>query len=138
MAITENDSGTDRTYPQGFSEALKTARDALSSALHTRLELFVTELEEERERFKQTLLLTLLAVFGFSLGFILLIIFIVVLFLVEGWIIALGCLAFLFLAMGVIAALMLRRKFLTRPGLFRVTLAELAKDRDELRSPGHE
>src|SRR5207245_3840780 len=97
MAITENDSGTDRTYPQGFSEALKTSREALSSALHTRLELFVTELEEERERFKQTLLLTLLAVFGFSLGFILLIIFIVVLFLVEGWIIALGCLAFLFL-----------------------------------------
>jgi uncharacterized membrane protein YqjE len=138
MSMTENDSSTDQLHPQSLSEALKTARDALSSALHTRLELFVTELEEERERFKQTLLLTVLAVFGFSLGFILLIIFIVAVFLIEGWIIALGCLAFLFLAIGMIAALMLRRKFLTRPGLFRATLDELAKDRDQLRSPGHE
>jgi uncharacterized membrane protein YqjE len=136
--MIENDSSTDRVHPQSFSEALRAARDALSFALHTRLELFVTELEEERERLKQTLLLMLLAVLGFSLGFILLIIFVVALLIVNGWIIALGCLALMFVAIAMIAALMLRKKFLTRPGLFTATLAELAKDRDRMRSTSYE
>ena len=58
----------------------------LASAFHTRLELFVTELEEERERFKQTLVLALLAAFGFDMGIILLTIFLVALFWQNGWI----------------------------------------------------
>ena len=111
---------------------------ATTSALHTRLELFVAELEEERERLKQTLLLTLLLFFGLSLGFILLTIFAVALFLQEGWLLALGGLAALYLGVGVVAALMLRQKILTRPGLFPATLAELAKDRDRFKASSSE
>ena len=88
------------------------------AAVHTRLELFVAELEEERERLKQALLLTLLLFFGLSLGFILLNIFLVALFWQHGWIIAIGVLAVLYLGVGIVAALMLRKKILTRPGLF--------------------
>jgi len=138
MSMTEFDHSTDRLHSRSFSEAIKSGLAALSAALHTRLELFATELEEERERLKQTVLLTLLGIVGFSLGFILLIIFIVAVFIVNGWIVALGCLALFFLAIGVIAALMLRQKFLTRPGIFPATLAELGKDRDRLRSASHE
>ena len=136
--MTENGSSPDKVQSQSFLDALKTAFAALSSALHTRVNLFVVELEEERERFKQTLLLALLAVLGLNFGFILLNIFIVALFLDKGWLIALGCLAAFYLALGAIAAFMLRNKFLTRPGLFPATLAELGKDCDRLRSPSHE
>jgi uncharacterized membrane protein YqjE len=110
----------------------------LSAILHTRLELFVTELEEERERLKQTLILTLLAFFGLSLGFILLTIFLVVLFWERGWLVALGGLAALYLGVGIGAALMLRQKILARTGLFPASLEELAKDRDHLRGSSRE
>src|SRR5262245_57003165 len=44
---------TEGEHSPGFLHSLKVALAAVSSALHTRLELFVTELEEERERLKQ-------------------------------------------------------------------------------------
>lgn len=123
---------------QGFFHPLKSALAAFTSACHTRLELFVTELEEEKVRLKQTLVLTLLLFFGLSLGFILLTIFVVALFWEQGWVFALGGLATLYLSVGIVAAVKLRNKFLARPGLFTVTLDELGKDRDRLRSSGHE
>ncbi len=136
--MIDNGSSADKAHPPSLSEALKTALGALSSAVHTRLELFVVELEEERERVKRTLLLALLAVVGLNFGFILLNIFIVALLLDKGWLVALGCLAFFYLALGSIGVWMLRKKFLTRPRLFPATLTELGKDRDRLRSAAHE
>jgi uncharacterized membrane protein YqjE len=136
--MTEQESGADNARRPGFLRSLKLALAALGSALHTRLELFVTELEEERERFKQTLLLTLLMFFGVSLGFILLNIFLVAAFWQAGWVYAIGSLAVLYLAIGVTAGLMLRNKILMRRGVFVATLAELAKDCDRLRSSSHE
>jgi uncharacterized membrane protein YqjE len=122
----------------GFFPSLRGLLAILSSALHTRLELFVTELEEERERLKQTLVLMLLLFFGLSFGFILLNIFIVAIFWEQGWIAAIGCLAAVYLAIGIVAALKLRGSLLQRPGLFPATLAELGKDRDHLRAPSRE
>lgn len=124
--------------PQGIFHPLKSTVATLSSALHTRIELAVTEMEEERERLKQTVLLTLLLFFGFSLGIILLTIFVVALFWDGGWVYALGCLAFLYLGIGFVAALILRTKVSQRPKLLSATLAELAKDRDRLRASHRE
>lgn len=123
---------------EGLLQPLKGSLAAISAALHTRLELFVTELEEERERLKQSLILTLFVFFGFSLAFILFTIFVVAVFWQAGWVYAIGALAALYLSIGVIAGVMLRNSILTRPGLFPATLAELAKDRDHLRSSGRE
>ena len=131
--MPERESTTGDERSTSFLDTCKYVIAATTSALHTRLELFVTELEEERERLKQTLLLTLLLFFSLSFGFILLNIFVVALFWEKGWLIALGGLAALYLGVGVVAALMLRQKILTRPGLFPATLAELAKDRDRLK-----
>ena len=122
----------------GILHGFKSALAVLSSMLHTRLELFATELEEERERLKQTLLLTLLLFFGLSFGFILLTIFVVALFWDKGWIAAIGCLSAVYLAVGIAAAMKLRSAFLTRPGLFPATLGELGKDRDRLRASSRE
>jgi uncharacterized membrane protein YqjE len=122
----------------GFFPSLRGLLTILSSALHTRLELFVTELEEERERLKQTLVLMLLIFFGLSFGFILLNIFIVAIFWQQGWIAAIGCLAAVYLGIGIVAALKLRDALLQRRRLFPATLAELGKDRDHLRASSRE
>jgi uncharacterized membrane protein YqjE len=131
--MTDQDSAGEGRQ-QGFWHPVRSTFALFSSALHTRLELFATELEEERERLKQTLVLTLLLFFGLSLGFILLNIFIVAILWQAGWVYALGAMAALYLGIGIGAGLLLRDKHLTRPGLFPATLAELAKDRDRLRS----
>ncbi|MGB7946560.1 MAG: phage holin family protein [Candidatus Binatia bacterium] len=120
------------------SNSFKALVAAISSAIHTRLELFAAELDEERERLKQALLLTLLLFFGLSLGFILLNIFVVALLWAQGWILAIGGLAALYLGVGIVAGALLRRAILTRPGLFPVTLAELGKDRDRLKASSRE
>jgi uncharacterized membrane protein YqjE len=134
MADRPSDPGASRG--PGHLHWIKTALAVLSSILHTRLELFVAELEEERERLKQTLVLTLLGVFGLSFGFILFTIFLVALFWDRGWIAAIGVLSGVYLVVGLGAIIKLRSAFLTRPGLFPATLAELGKDRDELRASG--
>ncbi len=118
----------------GIFHSVKALGAALASALHTRVELFVTELEEERERLKQALIFTLLLVFGASMGFILLTIFLVALFWERGWIAAIGGLAFVYLGVAAFAAVKLSNSVLKRPGLFPATLAELGKDRDRLKS----
>ncbi|MBM4264521.1 MAG: phage holin family protein [Deltaproteobacteria bacterium] len=122
----------------GFLRPLKLLLAGLSSALHTRVELFVAELEEERERLKQSLILILLAVLGISLGAILLTIFVIALLWERGWIAAIGMLALIYLGVGGWAAASLRNKLLARPGLFPDTLAELAKDRDRLKASARE
>ena len=136
MADEDGSSSDERS--SSLSDNLKFLVATISSAIHTRLELFVQELVEERERLKQSLLLTLLLFFGLSLGFILLNIFLVALFWARGWILAIGGLAALYLGVGLVAAMMLRKKILTRPGLFPVTLAELGKDRDRLKAASRE
>jgi uncharacterized membrane protein YqjE len=136
MRYHAGDAESDR--PHGFFSALKNTVTVFGAVLHTRLELFVTELEEERERLKQALILTLLAFFGFSLGIILLTIFVVAIFWQSGWIYAVGVLAAVYLSIGVIAGLLLRNAIAARPALFSATLEELRKDRDRLRAASHE
>ena len=137
--MTDIDTGgADNRSPKGFFPPVRSLLAVLSASFHTRLELFVTELEEERERLKQTLILTLLLFFGFSLGIILLTNFAVAIFWQQGWVFAVGALAVLYLAIGAAAGLMLRKKILLRPGLIPATLNELAKDRDRLRASSRE
>ena len=131
-------SSQSREGSSSFFQPLKAVLAGLSSALHTRLDLFVTELEEERERIKQALVFTLLLLFGFTFGIVLLTIFLVALFWQNGWIAAIGALALLYFAVGAGAAIKLRSAILRRPGLFPATLAELGKDRDHLRASTRE
>jgi len=136
--MAEQISGPGAANAPGLIHSIRTAIAVLSSILHTRLELFTTELEEERERLRLALLLTLLAFFGFSLGLILLTVFIVAFFWEKGWIAAVGVLSGLYLGVGICAAIKLRSAILRRPRLFPATLAELGKDRDHLRGPSRE
>jgi uncharacterized membrane protein YqjE len=136
--MSESGSSRDQSKSPSFLQSFRAVGAALSSALHTRLELFATELEEERERLKHTFILTLLLVFGLSFGLILVTIFLVALFWERGWIAAIGGLALIYLGIGAVAGVKLRSAILRRPGLFPATLAELGKDRDYLRDSRRE
>ena len=130
-----NDAGSnlDQDGSSSFLQTLKIFAVGLASALHTRLDLFVTELEEERERLKQALILVVLVIFGLAFGFALINIFLVALFWEHGWIAAIGILALLYFGIADGAALRLRSAILRRSGLFPAILAELGKDCEELR-----
>lgn len=100
----------------------------------TRLELLANELQEERLRLTQMLLFALFALFCFGVGILLLTAFIVVLFWDDHRLAALGVLSALFLALGALMTMLLRGKAQTKSRLFSASLAELARDREQLDS----
>jgi uncharacterized membrane protein YqjE len=92
------DSASDPTGHGGWklTQPLKDLISALSSALHTRVELFAVELQEELERSKRSLALFLILLGSSGLGFVLLNVFLVALFWQNGWIAAIGLLALVY------------------------------------------
>ncbi|OGS74963.1 MAG: hypothetical protein A2Z94_00125 [Gallionellales bacterium GWA2_55_18] len=116
----------------GLFGSVKRFAATLASIVSTRLELLANELQEERLRLTQMLLFALLALFCFGMGLLLLTVFIVVLFWDDHRLAVLGALAVIFFALGSLAAVLLRGKAQEKSGLFSASLAELAKDREQL------
>lgn len=115
----------------GLFESIKKLGATAIALTYTRLEILATELEEEKLRVVQLLLITAVTFLCFTLGAALLILFLVILFWETHKIIVLGILAALFLILGVILLYVLRRKA-TKPKLFSSSLSELAKDHEQL------
>ncbi|MDO8813165.1 MAG: phage holin family protein [Gallionella sp.] len=116
----------------GLFGSVKRFAATLASIVSTRLELLANELQEERLRLTQMLLFALLALFCFGMGLLLLTVFIVVLFWDEHRLAVLGALTVIFFVLGSLAAVLLRGKAQEKSGLFSASLAELAKDREQL------
>jgi len=116
----------------GLFGSVKRLASTLTSIVSTRLELLANELQEERLRLTQMLLFALLALFCFGMGLLLLTVFIVVLFWDDHRLAVLGMLSFIFFASGLFAALLLKSKAQEKSKLFSASLAELAKDREQL------
>ena len=113
-------------------ESIKRLLSTLASIVSTRLELLANEFQEERLHLTQMLVLALFTLFCFGIGVLLLTAFIVVLFWDEHRLAALGTLSVVFFALGVLTAVLLRGKMEAKSKLFSVSLAELAKDREQL------
>lgn len=112
--------------------SVKRLLSTLTSIASTRLELLANELQEERLRLTQMLVLGLFAIFCFGMGLLLLTVFITVLFWDDHRLAVLGILCTLFFMLGAIMALLLRSKAQAKPKLFSASLAELSKDRELL------
>lgn len=119
----------------GLLDSVKRLASTLISIISTRLELLANELQEERLHLTQMFFLSLLALFCFGMALLLLTIFITVLFWDDHRIAVLGGLCALFFSSGTLIAVLLRSKAQSRPRLFSASLAELAKDREQL-DPG--
>ena len=118
----------------GLMGSVKRLTGSLIAILSTRLELLANELQEERLRLTQMLLLALVALFCLGTGLMLLNAFIVVLFWDDHRLLALGLLSLVYLVAGAAVAMVVRVKAQAGSKLFAASVAELDKDRQALRS----
>jgi uncharacterized membrane protein YqjE len=118
--------------PGGILQSLRRLAATLVTVLQTRLELLVTELEEERIRLLQLLFWAVGALFFFSVGVLLLTIFIVAVFWESHRLTAIVVLAGIFFAAGLGMAYGVRSRLHSRSRLFSASLDELARDKDRL------
>lgn len=117
--------------PEASSGLMGSVRRLLStlvSIASTRLELLANELQEERLRLTQMLLIALFASFCFGIGLLLLTVFLVVLFWDDHRVAATGILSLIFFTLGLGLVFLLRRKAQAKSSLFAASLGELAKD----------
>ncbi len=119
----------------GLLQSIKHLGRMLLGAAQTRLEILATELEEERVRLEQLLLLALAAAFCAGMALVLGVAFVVIFFWDTHRLLAVGLLALGFLAVAAVLAWILRARVKARPKPFAVTRGELAKDRSMLRDP---
>lgn len=121
--------------PVGVFSAVKNLTASLVSHLYTRLELFATELAEEKLRLTSLLVSIIAALFFLFLGIILAALFVIVIYWDTPYRLhAVGGLALVFLAGAGIFWGMVLTKIKSKPRLFRASLAELYNDRKELGS----
>jgi uncharacterized membrane protein YqjE len=119
----------------GLLQSIKHLGQSLLGAARTRLEILATEIDEERLRLEQLLLVALAAACCFAMGIVLCVALIVALYWDTHRLLAIGVLAAAFLAAGALFGLIARNKVKTRPKPFAVTRGELAKDAAMLREP---
>lgn len=100
----------------------------------TRLELLVTELEEERLHLLGLVGYGVAAFFLFGIGILFLVIFVTVALWDSNRLLTLGGFSALFLVTGTIVAYLARRHMHAKKRLFASSLAELGRDRAALTS----
>ncbi|RTL56550.1 MAG: hypothetical protein EKK46_04110 [Rhodocyclaceae bacterium] len=101
----------------------------------TRLELFLTELEEEKNRLLKLLALGATAILMLAAGLVFLAIFITVLLWDEHRLLALGLCSLFFLGGGTAALFLARAQAVRKTPPLAASLNELAEDRSALQTP---
>lgn len=124
----------ERSSAQGVIASLRKLAATAISILQTRLELVVNELEEQRARALQMLLLGAVALFCGAVGVLLVTAWVVVALWEQYRLITLAVLALLYFGVAGIALIKLKARAAERPKLLTQTLAELRRDRDLLGS----
>ena len=130
MAAT--DTGARRL---GLLDSLRRAAASLVEIVRTRLELAVTEIEEQKLRAAQIVALSVAALFFAALAIIFGSLAVVMAYWEQNPVGVLAGFAVFYLALAAIAALVWRARAKARPRLFATTLAELARDGEELNPP---
>lgn len=118
----------------GLFQSLSNFAGTLIAIAHTRLQLLTTELQEEVRQVGAILLWAFVAAFTAMLGLFLASLVVIFAFWDTHRIAASLAMIGMFVAMAIFAALVLRKKLREKPPLLDDTLAELAKDRDNLKA----
>ena len=131
----QHETETIHAPQEGVFSSIKNFTASLVTHLHTRLQLFATELAEEKLRITSILFCVLAAVFFFIIATILTAVFVIA----AAWdtpyrLHAVGGLILAFLVGAAIFGNMVRGKLKAKPHLFQASLAELYKDQQQLRS----
>ncbi len=119
-------------HAEGLLDSLRDLARTFLALLQNRLEIFASEIDEQRALLARIALLAAVAAFCLGLAVILGVLFVVVLFWDTNRLLAIGALAGALGAGAIVALLMLRAAVRQRPRLLAATLAELRKDRAKL------
>ncbi len=125
--------GANETPRGGLLQSLRSLLATLLATLRTRGELLQTELEEERLRLAGVAVFALAAAFFLLLGALLTSFFLILLFWDSQRLLVAALLALAYLAIGVVCALVARQRARAKSTLFAASLAELAKDVEQLK-----
>ncbi len=116
----------------GLFGSLKALSASLLGTLQTRLELLAVDVAEERARLTTLLVLVLVSLFSIGVGVVLLALLIVVALWESHRLVALAALISFFLVTGVAVGWLAIYRLRNSPRLFDASIAELAKDRQDL------
>ena len=120
---------------RGLLHSLRRVLAGVIEIVQTRIELVITELEEQRLRTGQIAATALFALFFLAMAIILGTLTVVMLFWQTNPMAVLAGFTALYLALAIIAAVVLRTRLKARPRLLSATLAELLRDRDHRKPP---
>lgn len=116
----------------GLFASLKNLTATLIAIAYTRIDLLCTELEEERQRLLSLFVMTFVSLFCLCVGVVLLAILMVVVFWDTHRLLVLGTLTGVFLLAGAVLCVMALNALKTMPRVFQASLAELAKDHQQI------
>ncbi len=103
-----------------------------ASIAQTRLERLSVDVQIERSKFISLLVMIICALLFLFFGLVMLSLLIVIYSWESDRMLALSLLTTGFIAIGLILAILIMRSLRTMPKLFEASIAELAKDREEL------
>jgi uncharacterized membrane protein YqjE len=103
-----------------------------ASIAQTRLELLSVDVQIARSKFISLLVMIVCALFFLFFGLVMLSLLIVIYSWESDRMLALSLLTSGFIAIGLILAILIMRSLRTMPKLFEASIAELAKDREDL------
>jgi uncharacterized membrane protein YqjE len=118
----------------GLFQSFSNFAGTLIAIAHTRLQLLTTELQEEVRQVGAILLWAFIAAFTALLGLFLAALVFIFAFWDTHRIAASLAMIGMFVGIAILAVLVLRKKLREKPPMLDDTLAELAKDRDNLRA----
>lgn len=129
---------TEREPETGHSPGLLSSFQRLITTLleilQTRIEIVVTEFEEERVRLRELVVFGVLTLFFVIIGLTMVTLFVVSLYWDTNRLAVLGGIAILYMVLGGLTGTLLYRRLKSRPRLFAATLSEIEKDKDQLSS----
>src|SRR5882672_2213908 len=119
-------------HTESLLDSLRNLAKTFIALVQTRVEIFASEIDEERTRLARIVVLAVTALFCIGLAVVLFVLLVAVVFWEENRLLAIGVLAGLFAVGGFAALLFLRSETRRRPRFLSATLAELRKDEKEL------
>ena len=122
----------DSGHTESLLESLRSLAKTFVALVQTRIEIFASEVDEERARVERIVVLALSAMFCMGLAIVLIVLLVAVVFWESNRLLAIGVLAALFMLAGLGLLLALRSVVRQRPKFLAATLAELRKDEKEL------
>lgn len=134
MAINVDEpSNGNQGVTGGLFHSLSSFVGTLVTVMHTRLQLLTTELQEEVQRAAQLLVWAFVALFAAMMTLFLGALTVIFVFWDTHRLLAALAMTGVLLAIAIAAAFVLQAKLKSKPPMLDHTLAELAKDRDQLR-----